>query len=189
MNRTPVSINIALYAIFTALLAGFLFLPYVFMLPLIIMVIIMDFKASIYISIAFGIISISYAFMMGGFVAMAFRQYPLIAIIPRLFIGPAAYGAKMLMKRLTGNSKNFFLREVLPYSIIAAVAILTNTVLVVGSFAVFAWDFELSGIMMPAAIVEMLIAGTIELGIVIFVTPAIILALKKADRNGFLFKK
>jgi hypothetical protein len=66
---------------------------------------------------------------------------------------------------------------------------LTNTVLVVGSFAVFAWDFELSGIMMPAAIVEMLIAGTIELGIAISVTPAIILALKKADRNGFLFKK
>ena len=187
MKRKSISVTIALYAVFTALFAAFLFLPYVFMLPLIIMVIFMDFKASVYISVAFGIISISYAFIVSGFVALAFRAYPLIAIIPRLFVGPAAYGVKILLKKLTGNSKNFFLREVLPHSITAAVAILTNTILVVGSFAVFALNFkDNSGITMPLAMTEMLIAGAIELAIAIVVTPGIVLALKKADRNHFL---
>ena len=189
MKRKSISVTIALYAVFTALFAAFLFLPYVFMLPLIIMVIFMDFKASVYISVAFGIISISYAFIVSGFVALAFRAYPLIAIIPRLFVGPAAYGVKILLKKLTGNSKNSFLREVLPHSITAAVAILTNTILVVGSFAVFALNFENEGVTMSIAMTEMLIAGAIELAIAIVVTPGIVLALKKADRNHFLSQK
>ncbi|NLC16970.1 MAG: hypothetical protein GX756_03735 [Clostridiales bacterium] len=188
MKQRSLSADIALYAIFTALLAAFLFLPYVFLIPLIIMVIFMDFKASVYISVAFGLISITYAFFMGSlFVAAAFRQYPLIAIIPRLFVGPAAYGAKILLKKITKNSDNFFLREILPYSIIGAVATLTNTILVVGSFAVFAMDFVgPNGVMMSLAIGEMIIAGSIELAIAIVVTPAIVLALKKADKNNFL---
>ncbi|HEY8444082.1 MAG TPA: hypothetical protein VIL24_04730 [Clostridia bacterium] len=189
MRRT-FSADIVLYSMFTAMLAGFLFLPYVFLIPLIIMVICMDFKASVYISAAFGIISILYAFFMpmfsASFVALAFRKYPLIAIIPRLFVGPAAYGAKILLKKLTKNSSNFFLREVLPYSVVGAVATLTNTVLVVGSFAVFAMDFSALDVTMPLAIGEMIIAGSIELAIAVAITPAIILALKKADRNGFL---
>ncbi|HHW90436.1 MAG TPA: hypothetical protein GX745_06025 [Clostridiales bacterium] len=186
MKQRSLSANIALYAIFTALLAAFLFLPYVFLIPLIIMVIFMDFKASVYISIACGLISITYAFMMASFVALAFRQYPLIAIIPRLFIGPAAYGTKIALRKLTKNSKNFFMREVLPYSIIGAVATLTNTILVVGSFAIFARGFSALGVAMPLAIGEMLIAGCIELAIAIVITPAIVLALKKADKNHFL---
>lgn len=189
MKRKSTSATIALYAVFTALCAAFLFLPYVFLIPLILMVIFMDFRASVYISFAFAIISISYAFIKTGFVALAFREYPLIAIIPRLFIGPTAYGVKTLMKKLTGNSKNFFLREILPYSLTAATATLTNTVLVVGSFALFAFNFEVSGITMPIAIVEMLIAGSIELAIAIIVTPGIVFALKKADRNHFLYQK
>ncbi|HEY8389530.1 MAG TPA: hypothetical protein VIL26_01045 [Clostridia bacterium] len=195
MKRKSTSATIALYAVFTALCAAFLFLPYVFLIPLILMVIFMDFRASVYISFAFAIISISYAFIKTGFVglelfvALAFREYPLIAIIPRLFIGPTAYGVKTLMKKLTANSKNFFLREILPYSLTAATATLTNTVLVVGSFALFAFNFEVSGITMPIAIVEMLIAGSIELAIAIIVTPGIVFALKKADRNHFLYQK
>lgn len=189
MRRT-FSADIVLYSMFTALLAGFLFLPYVFLIPLIIMVICMDFKASIYISAAFGIISILYAFFLpmfsANFVALAFRKYPLIAIIPRLFVGPAAYGAKVLLKKLTKNSQNFFLREILPYSVVGAAATLTNTVLVVGSFALFAMDFSALDVTMPLAIGEMIIAGAIELGVAIVTTPAIILALKKADRNRFL---
>lgn len=193
MRRT-FSADIVLYSMFTALLAGFLFLPYVFLIPLIIMVICMDFKASIYISAAFGIISILYAFFLpmfsANFVALAFRKYPLIAIIPRLFVGPAAYGAKVLLKKLTKNSQNFFLREILPYSVVGAAATLTNTVLVVGSFALFAMDFSARvsarDVTMPLAIGEMIIAGAIELGVAIVTTPAIILALKKADRNRFL---
>ncbi|HEY8424147.1 MAG TPA: hypothetical protein VIL23_05260 [Clostridia bacterium] len=186
MRRRSLSAEIALYAVFTALLAGFLFLPYVFLIPLIIMVIFMDFKASVYISAAFGLISITYAFMMASFVALAFRQYPLIAIIPRLFVGPAAYGVKILTKNLNKNSKNFFIREVLPYSLIGAAATLTNTILVVGSFALFAMDFSALDITMPVAIGEMLISGAIELAIAVIITPAIVLALKKADKNRFL---
>lgn len=78
------------------------------------------------------------------------------------------------------------MREILPYSIIGAVATLTNTILVVGSFAVFAMDFVgPNGVMMSLAIGEMIIAGSIELAIAIVVTPAIVLALKKADKNNF----
>lgn len=187
MKKRPISANIALYAIFTALLAGFLYLPYVFMIPLIIMVIFMDFKASVYISVAFGLISIAYAFITSSFVALAFRQYPLIAIIPRLFIGPAAYGAKILMTKITKNKNNYFLREVLPYSVVGAVASLTNTVLVVSSFAIFAMDFSALDVTMSVAIAQMLIAGTIELAIAIIITPAIVIALKKADKNHFLY--
>jgi hypothetical protein len=188
MRRT-FSAEIVLYSMFTALFAGFLFLPYVFLIPLIIMVSCMDFKASVYISVAFGVISILYAFFLpmfsANFVAQAFRQYPLIAIIPRLFVGPAAYGAKVLLKKLTKN-RNFFLREILPYSVTGAVATLTNTVLVVGSFAIFALDFATPDVTMPFAIGQMIISGAIELGVAIAAAPLIILALKKADRNRFL---
>lgn len=187
MNKKSLSFKIALYALFTALTAAFLLLPFVFILPLIIMVIFMDFKASLYISAAFAAISITYAFFMGAtFVGMAFRAYPWIAIIPRLFIGPVAYGVKKLMIKLTSNSNNKFLREILPYSLTAAAATLTNTVLVVGSLALFCYAFEALGVTMPFAITEMLISGIVELVIAVILVPVIVFAIKKFDRNKML---
>lgn len=184
--RKSYAIRIVLYAVFTAFTVAFLFLSAaiklpLFLLPLIVMVYFMDLRAAVFESIAFGLISITIAFTMGGsFVALAFVAHPWVAIVPRLFIGPAAWGTKALMKKATKNSKNYFLKEILTPAAVGAVAVLTNSILVISSFAIFYMDLANEFGMMSIAIGEMIISGAIELACAVVLTPPLTIAIKKA---------
>ena len=67
---------------------------------------------------------------------------PLISILPRVFIGVIAYLVYALVSKITKNSTNGFVKEVLPSSIAGAFGILTNTVCTIFML----WVFDKSGL-------------------------------------------
>ena len=68
-------------------------------LPAIIGTLVLGFKKGMILSLAFGVLSFIRAFTPMGIADVTF-QNPLIAILPRLFIAPGAYGVYKLMQKL-----------------------------------------------------------------------------------------
>ena len=64
-------------------------------------------------------------------------MHPMISIVPRMFIGVSAYGVYLLVKKLTANSENKYIKEKLPYALGAGAGIIVNTVLVVAALSIF----------------------------------------------------
>ena len=92
-----------------------------------------DLKRSFLFSVVFGVTSLFCALFIGN----PYFLMPWISILPRLFVGPAAYGVYTLVKKWTGKAKKKFVRADLPLASGAAVGILTNTVLVITALCVF----------------------------------------------------
>jgi len=65
---------------------------------------------------------------------------PLVSILPRIIMGIVAYTVYIGIQKLTKNSSKMFVKEILPISIAGAVAVLSNTVGVLGMMSLFAGD-------------------------------------------------
>ncbi|PWL97114.1 MAG: hypothetical protein DBY09_06690 [Selenomonadales bacterium] len=104
--------DITILGLFIALMAVLAFVPYIGFIPLtpaislsivhlpaIVGTIILGFKKGMILSLAFGVLSLIRAFTPMGVADVTF-QNPLIAILPRLFITPGAYGVYKLMQKL-----------------------------------------------------------------------------------------
>lgn len=104
--------DIAILGLFIALMAVLAFVPYIGFIPLtpaislsivhlpaIVGTLVLGFKKGMILSLAFGILSFIRAFTPMGVADFTF-QNPLIAILPRLFIAPGAYGVYKLMQKL-----------------------------------------------------------------------------------------
>ncbi len=92
-----------------------------------------DWKHAFLFSVVFGVTSLLCALFIGN----PYFLMPWVSILPRLFVGPCAYGAFCLKNKLTAKSEKEFLKDTLPIGVGAAAGILTNTVLVITALFVF----------------------------------------------------
>ena len=135
-----------------------------------------DLERSFLFSIVFGVTSLFCALFIGN----PYFLMPWISILPRLFVGPAAYQAYAFAKKCTNKSTKKFVHTNLPLAIGAAVGILTNTILVItalcvffpagaeGGFSAVEWIKMCIGINFP-----------IELVCAVILTPILAIAVKK----------
>lgn len=176
------ALRIALAAIFTALIAVFGLFPFVFLLPLLVASVITDFRTSIFLSIAFGVISLLYAFMYTTPVALAFVAFPFIPILGRIPIGAAARGIFLLAR--SAIKKDGKLKKILPPTLAAATGSIANTACVVTLLVIFAGNTPLGGVTMLAFVPAMLVSGIIELIVSVIAVPSIYMAIKSASNYG-----
>ena len=139
-----------------------------------------DLKRAFLFSIVFGVTSLLCALFIGN----PYFLMPWISILPRLFVGPAAYGAFTLVKKCTANAKKEFSRKNLPLAIGSAVGILTNTVLVIASLSLF-FPVGVEGGFGVADWIKMCITINfpIELICAVMLTPVLAVAIHKTAKR------
>lgn len=175
--------SIALCAVLVALTAVFGAIPYAFLIPVLLAAVTTDFKTSFVVSTFFGVVSLLYSLMGGSVVAVAFVANPWIPIVGRIFVGPAARGAYVLVNKAI--KKEGKLKSVLPRTVGAAVGSLANTVIVVSLLVLFAPNAGLEETTVIVYVPIMLISGAIEFAVNVLCVPPIALAVDKVrTRNG-----
>ncbi len=139
-----------------------------------------DFKRAFLFSLVFGITSLLCALFIGN----PYFLMPWISILPRLFVGPAAYGMFCLIKKLTKKSEKKFFNKTLPLAVGSAVGILTNTILVIACLSIF---FP-AGVEGGFSVVDWIkgcisINFPIELVCAVILTPILAVAVNKAVKR------
>ena len=139
-----------------------------------------DLKRAFLFSAVFGVTSLLCALFIGN----PYFVMPWISILPRLFVGPCAYGVYKLTKKLTGKSEKKFVNASLPYAIGAAAGILTNTLLVIACLSLF-FPAGAEGGFSVADWIKMCITINfpIELVCATILTPILAVAVKKATER------
>ncbi|MBE5744661.1 MAG: hypothetical protein E7355_00805 [Clostridiales bacterium] len=139
-----------------------------------------DFKRSFLFSAIFGVTSLLCALFIGN----PYFLMPWISILPRLFVGPAAYGVYKLVKRWTSQSSKTFVNNTLPLATGAAVGILTNTILVIACLSLF-FPASKDGGFGVADWIKMCITINfpIELVCAVILTPILAIAVRKAIKG------
>ena len=92
-----------------------------------------DLKRSFLFSLVFGVTSLFCALFIGN----PYFLMPWISILPRIFVGPAAYMVYTLAKKFADKAEKKSIRTKLPLMLGAAAGILVNTVLVITALCVF----------------------------------------------------
>ena len=92
-----------------------------------------DLKRSFLFSLVFGVTSLFCALFIGN----PYFLMPWISILPRIFVGPAAYMVYTLAKKFVDTAEKKSIRTNLPLMLGAAAGILVNTVLVITALCVF----------------------------------------------------
>lgn len=171
--------RIAYCAITAAIIAVVGWMPWVFLVPVLVVSIFFDWKMSLFASAAFGVISLCYAMIVpASNVAMLMTSaytfwIPVAARLPIGLITHFAYhGLKGLLKGKIGS--------VVSASIAAALGSLTNTLLFVPLVVLFAPE-SLSGVV-ALFIAEFPISAVIEFGVALILVPSIVYALSKSKR-------
>lgn len=185
--------TVALYGIMSAVLIAVLFIesaiykifsytPPAFLSLAILMTLCLlwDVKHAFAFSVIFGVTSLLCALFVGN----PYFLMPWISILPRLFVGPVAYGAYVLVKKITTTNIKPFINKSLPLAIGAAIGILTNTVLVISCLAIFFPASAESGF----TVVEWLqmcitINFPIELVCAVMLTPVLTVAVEKTAKR------
>ncbi len=139
-----------------------------------------DLKRAFLFSAVFGVTSLLCALFIGN----PYFLMPWISILPRLFVGPAAYGIFALMKKCTANSEKKFVNSTLPLGVGAAVGILTNTILVIACLSLF-FPASAEGGFTVADWIKMCITINfpIELVCAVILTPVLAVAVRKATKR------
>ena len=134
-----------------------------------------DLKRAFLFSVVFGVTSLLCALYIGN----PYFVMPWVSILPRLFVGPAAYGVFKLIKKATKN-RTRFLRVIFPLAVGAAVGILTNTALVITCLSLF-FPSGTEGGFTIAQWIELCITLNfpIELVCAVILTPALAVAVEK----------
>ena len=135
-----------------------------------------DLRRSFLFSVVFGVTSLFCAIFIGN----PYFMMPWISILPRLYVGIAAYGVYTLVKKWTGKAKKKFVRVDLPLMSGAFAGILTNTVLVVSALCLF-FPAGAEGGYSAVEWIKMCISLNfpIELVCAIILTPILAVAVKK----------
>ena len=123
-----------------------------------------DWKTGLVGGIIFGVSSFVIALSIGNPLFIL----PWISILPRLFVGIGAYGGYKLIKTLTKNRQNSFVKDLLPYSVGAFIGIILNTVLVILCLTLFASSYGGFAYWVKACIT---INFPIELVVAVILTP------------------
>jgi len=178
--------KLAILAVFSALTAVFYPIPFAFAIPLLVASILFDFSIAIILSALMGCISLLFSLIGGTPLSAAFVQYPYVAIVPRLLIGPAVRGVFLLLQRLCRSGKNEFVRTTIPAAIAACIGSLVNTAGVLGFFALVAGDATVLGSAMPALLATWGVSGVIEAAICLVVCPVIVFACQKIIKRTSL---
>ena len=92
-----------------------------------------DWKYALTAGTILGLSSMVCAFIFGNVVF----ANPLVSVLPRIAMGMAGYFTYYLFRWIFRTRKKFFVREILPLSIGAALAIVTNTLLVMALSSAF----------------------------------------------------
>ena len=139
-----------------------------------------DLKRSFLFSLVFGVTSLLCALFIGN----PYFLMPWISILPRMFVGPAAYGAFRLTKKLTGKAEKEFFHKTLPLAVGSAVGILTNTVLVIACLSV-SFPASVEGGFGVADWIKMCITINfpIELVCAVILTPVLAVAIHKVAKR------
>ena len=124
----------------------------------------------------FGICSFVLSFIVGY---ITFYN-PLISVLPRVMMGIIAYFACTMILRLTKNSKNGFLKNVLPYSVGGLFGVLANTCLVLLSMSIFSGDPFID----TAIGVILGLNFSLELICAIILVPILVAAIKEYNDNN-----
>ncbi len=106
---------------------------------------------------------------------------PLISVLPRFFIGVAAYWTYFGLSKLFRNAKNKFVRETLPAGIAGVVGSLTNTVLYL--LAVNIWAGDIMGALTQFLQLAVTIYFPIELVACMILVPVYVAVLKKINHK------
>jgi uncharacterized membrane protein len=173
---------------------GFITLPLgaitILQVPVIIAALLAGPTAGFCTGLLFGIFSIVQASIIGVTpVDLAFLDYPWIAIVPRVLIGPAAWlvyslvsGTLFAQKGNAGSPaeepKPHAVRESAAVILGAAVGSLTNTVLVLSSFVLI--KFATWQLVLALASLN----GVVEAGFSAVISLAVILPWKRIPRRG-----
>lgn len=139
-----------------------------------------DFTRAFLFSAIFGVTSLLCALFIGN----PYFLMPWISILPRLFVGPAAYGVYKFVKKCTAKSEKPFVNNTLPLAMGAATGILTNTVLVIASLSLF-FPARKDGGFSVADWIKMCITINfpIELVCAVVLTPILAVAVRKAIKG------
>ena len=110
---------------------------------------------------------------------------PLIAVLPRVFIGITAYWTYFGLSRLFRKTKNKYVREVLPAAIAGAVGTITNTVLYMTSLLIWnGWLSDFYGQEMTTVIqVLTIIYFAVEIVACFILVPIYVSVLKKINHR------
>lgn len=173
--------RIAFCAVITAIIAVVAWMPWVFLVPVLVVSICFDWKMSLFASAAFGFISLFYALIMPVSNVALLMTTPAtfwIPIVARLPIGVIAHfaykGFSVLFKTRFGN--------VASVSIASVFGTLVNTLLFVPLVALCATQELRDAGTVEAFMIEFPISAAIEATVALLLVPAIIFALKKSER-------
>ncbi len=135
-----------------------------------------DLKRAFLFSAIFGVTSLLCALFIGN----PYFLMPWISILPRLFVGPIAYGSYCLIKKLIAKSQKVFVNSTLPLCVGAGMGILANTVLVISCLSIF-FPASVEGGFGLADWIALCITINfpIELVCAIILTPILVKAVKK----------
>lgn len=160
-----------MYAIILGLtfVAAAPFFMFVFLIPMIAVCATFKFRTGIFAAACIAFVSFVYMWMSADPVALAFQNAPWIPIVPRLITGAAAWWAGAGARKLLGGRGNRFVSKVLPVNVVATVASLGNTVLVVGGLILLtnvAEVLEMSNaaffvMIIPHAVIELVLTNII----------------------------
>jgi len=176
---------IALYAIIVALtlVAAAPFFMFVFLIPMIVVCGAFRFRTGMFAALVFGVVSFSYMWFNADPVSLIFQNAPWIAIVPRLITGALAWWAGAGVRRLTHTVDNRFVREGLPALVVALVASLSNTVLVVGGLVLLTDAAYAIGMTNMGFFVSIIPQATVELIVTMIVCPPLVMALRRGLRG------
>lgn len=172
MRRSPAK-RIAILSIFVALTAAFYPIPFCFLLPVILAGIWFDFFTACAISCALGVLSYGFSFLGGSPLSIAFIRFPAIAIVPRLFVGPAVYGVYHGLRFMFRKRESQFWKGFFPAMTAGMTGGLVNSALVLGSFALFAGQFEIGGTTLAVLVLGWLVSAAIEIVVDAVATPIV----------------
>jgi uncharacterized membrane protein len=165
---------------------GFIPLPFgaitILQVPVIISAVLEGPVVGIFTGLLFGIFSIIEAAIIGVTpVDLAFLQYPWIAIVPRILIGPAAWLVYSIVsgRLFRSGTEPCLARESAATAAAAIAGSLVNTILVLSSFALFLPNLVSWQVVLGLASLN----GTIEAGFSAAISLAVILPWKGISRR------
>lgn len=120
------------------------------------------------------------SFILSFIVGYVTFYNPLISILPRVLMGIIAYFACAFTMRLTKNSNNKFLKNVLPYLIGGLFGVLANTCLVLLSMSIFSGDPFVD----TAIAVILGLNFSLELICAVILVPILVAAIRKYNENN-----
>jgi len=181
--RRRYSLTVAICATIVALIFITFWIPFMFLLPIVVAAVCFDWKMSLFAGLAFGVVSMIMSFLFPGLVMAYFMRYPWLPILARLPLGLIAHFVYRFFKRVIPQKKLW--QKVLPIAFAGLVGAVSNTVLV-GLGLVFLpapSGYPDSGGAILTGI--LLFYGPIEWALMTVVLPPLALALKRAVPRVF----